>query len=132
MSTLRQAPQSGKTKVAVSSTNKKHSLKKAGKVHVPSALLSTASKRPSTLTGAPRDTSARVNTAPAAYGRVGAVEDAAVRVRGLAAESPATDSTTIAQSADVAEMMRMLKTLTAQVEEVRAALVKHDLGQGQM
>lgn len=130
--TLGQGKQSSgrsKTNVAVSSTNRKHTLKKSGKVRVPSALLSTASKRPSKQGGAPQDTRVRINTAPAAYGRGGlagegtgaAQEMTAIKVGGA-------DTTTLAQNVDVAEMMRMLKALTAQVEEVRAALVKHDQG----
>lgn len=126
--TLSQSQQSDKANVAVSSTNKKHTLKKSGKVRVPSALLSSASRRPSKQAGVPLDTTVRVNTAPAAYGRGGAVEEAAVPARGTLVKSLGTDNAQFAQNVDVAEMMQMLKSLTAQVEEVRAALVKHDQG----
>lgn len=105
------------TNVAVSSTNKKHTLKKSGKVRVPSVLLSTASKRPSKQAGAPQDTNVRANTAPAS-----------VPAQEAAAQNLGTGSAPVVQNVDVAEMMRMLKSLTAQVEEVRAALVKHDQG----
>lgn len=84
---------------------------------MPSALLSTASKRPSKQTSAAQDITVRANTAPAS-----------VPAQEAAAKTPGTGSTPVVQNVDVAEMMRMLKSLTAQVEEVRAALVKHDQG----
>ncbi|KAJ4396729.1 hypothetical protein N0V93_000950 [Gnomoniopsis smithogilvyi] len=115
--TLSRSQQSDKTNVAVSRTNKKHTLKKSGKVRVPSALLSTASKRPSKQVGVSQDTTVRANTAPAA-----------MPAREAAVKSAETVTVPIVQNIEVAEMMRMLKTLTAQVEEVRSALVKHDQG----
>lgn len=124
------------TTTSVAAPNKKHSLKKAvGKVHVPTALLSQASKRPSKQSGAPvQDTGLRINTAPAAVGRTGTVQNPVASVPAGQAQPvvSGTVGAAVAQpslgTADVAEMMRMLKELSAQVEEVRAALVKHDQG----
>ena len=129
-----QQPTPVKTKTNSSTASKRHSLKNTRKFQVPSALISKASKRSSKQAGAAQDTSSgRVNTAPAAVqeeppsaggagsapvSRVGTA-DTAVGVAPAAQALP---------TADVAEMMRLLKELSAQVEEVRSALVKHDQG----
>lgn len=111
-----------KRKTTTTALSKKHPLKKPGAVHVPTALLASASQRPAKETGAPIQQGAaarRLSTAPAA---VVAVDPAHVG---------APQSAQSVDAAGAAEMMRMLKELSAQVEEVRAALVKHDQGPGE-
>ncbi|KAK2614694.1 hypothetical protein N8I77_001499 [Diaporthe amygdali] len=123
-------PIKGKTNTA--SSSKKHSLTKTGKLKVPAALLSQASKRPTKKTGASQDTNGRVKTTsttvaapPAAASPVAATPASA---KGPAAETATGPATQALNTADLGEMMRMLKELSTQVEEVRAALVKHDQG----
>lgn len=124
--------QSLKSKTNTSSS-KKHSLTKTGKVKIPAALLASASKRPSKKTGASQDTNGRVKTtstlnngspvaAPPPPG------PAPAPVNAVAPEEGAGQAVQAAGSADVAEMMRLLKELSVQVEEVRSTLVKHDNG----
>lgn len=124
--------QSLKSKTNTSSS-KKHSLTKTGKVKIPAALLASASKRPSKKTGASQDTNGRVKTtstlnngspvaAPPPPG------PAPAPVNPVIPEEGAGQAAQAVGTADVSEMMRMLKELSVQVEEVRAALVKHDNG----
>lgn len=113
-------------------TNKKHSLRGTGRVQVPAALLSKASKRSKQ---AHQSKSGKINSAPTAV----VLEDPttpalSVQVPDSAVTAPGETPTTATPgaalpTADVAQMMRMLKELSAQVEEVRAALVKHDNGE---
>lgn len=134
------SPQSLKSKTNTSSSlktsSKKHSLTKTGKVKIPAALLASASKRPSKKAGARQDTNGRVNTTPATLtGTNGAAPPPPppgpapepTNVPAEAGTGQASQSLA-AGAADVAEMMRMLKELSVQVEEVRSALVKHDAG----
>lgn len=118
------------------SVSKKHPLRKPGRVQVPTELLSQASKRPSKRTAAAQVTSIRANTAPAAVGRsftshtaAAPAVSAAPRQASVKDTKATTATSTLNPStADMADMMRLLKELSAQVEEVRAALVKHDQG----
>lgn len=118
------------------SYSKKHSLTKTGKVKIPAALLAQASKRPSKKTGVSPDTNGRVKVtsttltagtngtaaAPPPPPAPPAPEPAPGAEAGAGQAAPAL------ASGDIGEMMRMLKELSVQVEEVRAALVKHDQG----
>lgn len=117
------------------SSSRKHTLN-SRKVKVPAALLSKASKRSSkhSGTGGPDDRG-RVNTAPAVVeedpepGNV-AGPSPVVPVPQSAVSAPGEDASPAGALpiSDVAAMMRMLKELSTQVEEVRAALVKHESG----
>lgn len=101
---------------------------------MPTALLTQASKKPSKQTGAPVEGNGmRINTAPAALGRPrpGEATGTPVSVGPVRSATAGTATTQSLGTADVSEMMRMLKELSAQVEEVRAALVKHDQGPGE-
>ncbi|ROV98078.1 hypothetical protein VMCG_07015 [Cytospora schulzeri] len=127
-------PINGKTDNRQSS--KKHTLKNSRKVQVPAALLSKASKRTSKQAGTEQESRGRVNTAPAIVeedptpGNVAGPEPATpVPLSAVSAPGETIPATTEALPAsDVATMMRMLKELSTQVEEVRAALVKHESG----
>lgn len=120
------------------SSSKKHSLTKTGKVKIPAALLAQASKRPSKKVGASHDTNGRVKTTSTTVtaGTNGSPVDAPPPPPGPApaptpapgAEVGAGQAAQAVGSADVGEMMRLLKELSVQVEEVRSALVKHDNG----
>lgn len=133
-------PQVLKSKTNTSSASKKHSLTKTGKVKIPAALLAQASKRPTKKVGASQDTNGRVKVTT---GTLTATNGAAVAAP-PPPPGPAPEPTNVAPetgagqqpsqalgaagAADVAEMMRLLKELSVQVEEVRSALVKHDAG----
>lgn len=129
------APQALKSKTNTSSSSKKHSLTKTGKVKIPAALLAQASKRPSKKVGASQDTNGRTNTALTGTNGAAVAAPPPPAPPGPAPEAPnAVPETGAGQPAqalgtgDVGEMMRLLKELSVQVEEVRAALVKHDNG----
>lgn len=116
-------------------SSKKHTLKMPKKLKVPAALLSKASKRTSKQAGTNQDGRGRVNTAPAVVeenptpGNVAGPEPAVpVPQSAVSAPGEATSATGTLPASDVATMMRMLKELSTQVEEVRASLVKHDSG----
>lgn len=129
------APQALKSKTNTSSSSKKHSLTKTGKVKIPAALLAQASKRPSKKVGASQDTNGRTNTALTGTNGARVAAPPPPAPPGPAPEAPnAVPEAGAGQPAqalgtgDVGEMMRLLKELSVQVEEVRAALVKHDNG----
>lgn len=120
-------------------SSKKHTLKMPKKLHVPAALLSKASKRTSKQSGTKQDGRGRVNTVPAVVeenptpGNVAGPEPAvpaapAPQPEVVSAPGEATSAAEAIPASDVATMMRMLKELSTQVEEVRASLVKHDAG----
>lgn len=125
--------QSLKSKTNTSSS-KKHSLTKTGKVKIPAALLASASKRPSKKVGASQDTNGRVKTTAPTLNNGSPVAappppgPAPAPVNAVPTEEGAGQAAQAAGTADVAEMMRLLKELSVQVEEVRSALVKHDNG----
>lgn len=118
-------PQTFKSKTTTSSS-KKHSLTKTGKVKIPAALLAQASKRPSKKVGASQDTNGRVKTTTVAAPPP--PPGPAPEPTNVAPETSAAQPAQPLASADAAEMMRLLKELSVQVEEVRSALVKHDSG----
>lgn len=123
-------PKPIKAPVAGTAANKKHTLTKTGKVQVPALLISQASKRPSKHTGISQDTSKRVSTMPQApaAGSAAGVSQVPSVAPGAPTTVPVAPGAGIGGSPDVVEMMRLLKELSGQVEEVRAALVKHDKG----
>lgn len=129
-------PQPLKTKTNTSSASKKHSLTKTGKVKIPAVLLAQASKRPSKKAGASQDTNGRPKPTTATLTGTNGTPVAAPPPPGPApepatapvAEAGAAQPAQAVGGADVAEMMRLLKELSVQVEEVRSALVKHDSG----
>lgn len=129
-------PQPLKSKTNTSSASKKHSLTKTGKVKIPAALLAQASKRPSKKVGASQDTNGRPKPTTATLTGTNGTPVAAPPPPGPApepatapvAEAGAAQPAQAVGGADVAEMMRLLKELSVQVEEVRSALVKHDSG----
>lgn len=122
-------PKPIKSKTNTTSSSKKHSLTKTGKVKIPAALLASASKRPSKKTGVSPDTNGRVNV-PLTNGSAPAPPPppAPAPAPAPGPEPTAGQAAPAGGSADIVEMMRMLKELSVQVEEVRAALVKHDQG----
>ncbi|KUI54569.1 Calcium channel YVC1 [Cytospora mali] len=134
--TTKQAPPTP-IKTSSAMVNRKHSLKGTKKVQVPASLLSKASKRTSKQIGANQGTRGRINTAPTIV-EEGPEPTSAVRADPVpmsAVSAPGETLTPIdalpaeaLPTADMATMMRMLKELSAQVEEVRSALVKHDQG----
>lgn len=127
-----------RSKTNTSSSSKKHSLTKTGKVKIPAALLAQASKRPTKKVGASQDTNGRVKpTTTTLTGTNGTVVAAppppappgpAPEAPNAVPEAAAGQPVQALGGADVVEMMRMLKELSVQVEEVRSALVKHDNG----
>lgn len=129
-------PQPLKSKTNTSSASKKHSLTKTGKVKIPAALLAQASKRPSKKVGASQDTNGRPKPTTATLTGTNGTPVVAPPPPGPAqepatapvAETGAAQPAQAVGGADVAEMMRLLKELSVQVEEVRSALVKHDTG----
>lgn len=128
-------PKPIKSKTNTNSSSKKHSLTKTGKVKIPAALLASASKRPSKKTGVSPDTNGRVNVPSTTLTNGSAPAPPPPPAPPAPAPAPASGSeptagqaAPVGGSAEVAEMMRMLKELSVQVEEVRAALVKHDQG----
>ncbi|KAK7741773.1 hypothetical protein SLS53_004837 [Cytospora paraplurivora] len=128
-------PKPVKTKTNSTGSNRKHTLKRTGRVVVPAGLLHKASKRTSKQAVAHQDANARMSTAPAtapqgpAAGPVeGQEQDVQVPDSAVSAPEESTSPTQGLPTADVAEMMKLLKELSAQVEEVRSALVKHDQG----
>lgn len=131
--TKQDQPQLIEAKKSSKPSNKKHTLINSRKVQVPAALLSKASKRKQA--GPNKDTRGRVNTVPAVVeqdptpGNV-AGPGPAVPVPQSAVSAPgeATSPIDALPTSDVAMMMRMLKELSAQVEEVRASLAKHESG----
>lgn len=116
------------------SGSRKHTLKNSRKVQVPAALLSRASKRTSKQAMASgQDARGRVNTAPAVVeedpepGNVaGPSPVVPVPQSAVSAPGEATSPAEALPASDVATMMRLLRELSTQVEEVRAALVKHE------
>ena len=129
-STNQPTPIKSKTSTSYS---KKHSLTKTGKVKIPAALLAQASKRPTKKTGATQDANGRVRTSTTLTAGTNGSATAAPPPPGPAPAPPASAPAPGAEAAampaaDVGEMMRLLKELSVQVEEVRSALVKHDQG----
>lgn len=123
--------------VGSTTTNKKHTLKKTvGRVQVPALLVSQASKRPAKYAGgvlSSQEAGKRVlssGSAAAAAAAAPVVSSAGESSGGAAVVTVGAGGAVQAamNTGDVVEMMRMLKELSAQVEEVRAALVKHDKG----
>lgn len=121
-----------KTKATATTLNKKHSLKTTGRVHVPTVLSASAQLRPtSKATGPPPAVPAGMGRVATGMLKSGPAVLPPVRVgTGLvsAASVPGAQSV---DAVGVAELMKMMKDLSAQVEEVRAALVKHDEGPGE-
>lgn len=114
--------------------NKKHSLKKTGPVHVPTALLTSAQLRPSKATGPPQQdgTVPPTNLGRAATGATTMSPGVPMHVgTALSSKISTSASKQSVDAAGLAELMQMMKDLSAQVEEVRAALVKHDEGPGE-
>ncbi|POS75182.1 hypothetical protein DHEL01_v206427 [Diaporthe helianthi] len=124
-------PQPIKSKTNTNSSSKKHSLTKTGKVKIPAALLAQASKRPTKKTGVSLDNNGRVNLPSTTNGSAPAPPPPPPAPAPAPANGPEPavgQAAPVGGSAEIIEMMRMLKELSVQVEEVRSALVKHDQG----
>jgi len=108
------------SKNAKVTAHKKHSLKKTGRVHVPTALLTSAQLKPSKATGPPQQDKLGTSLGRPATGASNPGTGVPVRVGTAMPITPSPGTQTV-NAAGVAELMQMMKDLSTQVEERRIA-----------